>query len=784
MGAQFAVDLVFKALGADRIKRTTRDIDKLDDAVRDVNGRLRDSKGRFKAAENSIRKTGRAAGTATANFQRLGIAFRTTLLPITALLGTFTLMNRALNTTGQRGAELASLRNGLRGLVDDGNAAADALLKIADAGGKATLFNEEDFTATFKLLTSFRNIGVDSYERVSNAAADLAQVTGQDMKSASMQLAKALEDPARRVTDLARSGTVFTEQQKEQIKALQQSGKLLEAQNLILKEIEAQYGGAAKAAGSAGYAGALDSLNEKWRDFLEAIGKASEAGAVQLFDQIGQGLDFLTRNIDKLGAVSRGLMDAIKAPFVGLLEGINASMGPTVDFEQTFRQSMAVVGNALKVFGDTMRTGWQNIGYLLGESIKWFGTFAEAVSRAMWGAADAVVKSIRVIANALSGLINLVNPLRGLLRGFGIDVGEMAAGPLRNFANGLTNMISSAKGEVVDFQRWLGQQGRFKVETESVSADPFAGAGPKGASGVAAAGGGKAGGDTAALKAQRDAQRAREKALATTLEQTAAFADQLRSLEDQKAILEAKLNGTEREARLQIQIRDAVEGLPEAQQRFVEAKLRGIDALEQEVKKQQELADELTDSEKLAKNVYGIFSGSMQSAIKGLINGTKDLNDVLSDLLGKLGDLFLSMAFNGLGSALKIPGFASGGRPEVGAPSIVGENGPELFVPDQPGKVIPHGETQGVLARYRRQDHSMPAGAGEQQTEEGGSAGGLAPINISTGPVMQFEGRNYVSQEDFQAGIAKAAKDGAKGGEMQTMRRLRMDPGARRRVGI
>src|SRR5215468_5214417 len=33
----------------------------------------------------------------------------------------------------------------------------------------------------------------------------------------------------------------------------------------------------------------------------------------------------------------------------------------------------------------------------------------------------------------------------------------------------------------------------------------------------------------------------------------------------------------------------------------------------------------------------------------------------------------------------QIPGYAQGGRPEVGEPAIVGENGPEVFVPDQPG---------------------------------------------------------------------------------------------------
>ena len=37
-----------------------------------------------------------------------------------------------------------------------------------------------------------------------------------------------------------------------------------------------------------------------------------------------------------------------------------------------------------------------------------------------------------------------------------------------------------------------------------------------------------------------------------------------------------------------------------------------------------------------------------------------------------------------------IPGFAEGGRPEPNKLSIVGEEGPELFVPDTAGTVIPN----------------------------------------------------------------------------------------------
>ena len=46
-------------------------------------------------------------------------------------------------------------------------------------------------------------------------------------------------------------------------------------------------------------------------------------------------------------------------------------------------------------------------------------------------------------------------------------------------------------------------------------------------------------------------------------------------------------------------------------------------------------------------------------------------------------------AFSFIGGFL---GFADGGRPPVGRPSIVGERGPELFVPDQAGTVVPNNQ--------------------------------------------------------------------------------------------
>ena len=57
-------------------------------------------------------------------------------------------------------------------------------------------------------------------------------------------------------------------------------------------------------------------------------------------------------------------------------------------------------------------------------------------------------------------------------------------------------------------------------------------------------------------------------------------------------------------------------------------------------------------------------------------------------------------------------------------------------------------------------------------------------INISTGPTLQFEGEGYVKQEDFKAGLARAAQEGAKQGQTLTLRKLMMSPTARSKIGI
>jgi hypothetical protein len=76
---------------------------------------------------------------------------------------------------------------------------------------------------------------------------DMATVMGTDLNSNILQIGKALNDPIKGITALNRAGVQFTDQQKDQIAALQESGRTMEAQKMILAELESQFGGAAEA---------------------------------------------------------------------------------------------------------------------------------------------------------------------------------------------------------------------------------------------------------------------------------------------------------------------------------------------------------------------------------------------------------------------------------------------------------------------------------------------------------------------------------------------------------
>jgi len=149
------------------------------------------------------------------------------------------------------------------------------LIKFAEANELTVAVDAEVIKATQAKLLTFKELGQTAdeaggaFDRATIAALDLAAAGFGSAESNAIQLGKALQDPIKGLTALRRAGVTFTEAEKEKIKAMVESGNILEAQNLILSAIETQVGGTAQAT-----AKASDVMRLAFENVSETIGAA------------------------------------------------------------------------------------------------------------------------------------------------------------------------------------------------------------------------------------------------------------------------------------------------------------------------------------------------------------------------------------------------------------------------------------------------------------------------------------------------------------------------------
>jgi hypothetical protein len=110
---------------------------------------------------------------------------------------------------------------------------------------------------------------------------DLAQALGGAPKDQAIQLGKALNDPVAGISALTRVGVTFTDQQKEQIKAMQEAGDTAGAQAIILGELNKEFGGQAQAAAKA--AGGMVQFKAGLGETFETIGSE----LLPILDELG-----------------------------------------------------------------------------------------------------------------------------------------------------------------------------------------------------------------------------------------------------------------------------------------------------------------------------------------------------------------------------------------------------------------------------------------------------------------------------------------------------------------
>lgn len=159
------------------------------------------------------------------------------------------------------------------------------------------------------LLLTFVNVrnevgkGNDIFNQAVGVMTDMSVALGQDMKSSAIQLGKALGDPIKGMTALRRVGVSFTQQQIDMVKEMIESNRILDAQKLILRELNVEFGGSAEALG--------ETTAGKIQLFRHAVGTAQEALASALLPAMLEVAEAATDLVNALMPVFEVLSDIL-----------------------------------------------------------------------------------------------------------------------------------------------------------------------------------------------------------------------------------------------------------------------------------------------------------------------------------------------------------------------------------------------------------------------------------------------------------------------------------------
>lgn len=142
---------------------------------------------------------------------------------------------------------------------------------MAEHLASVSTFGHDAIQSMENLLLTFPKIKGDTFKETSSAVLDLATAMHEDLRSAAIQVGKALQDPVAGITALRRVGVNFSADQKDVIKQLVATGHAAQAQQIILHELNTEFGGSA-AAQAQTYAGKLEIMKDRWEQLQETVG--------------------------------------------------------------------------------------------------------------------------------------------------------------------------------------------------------------------------------------------------------------------------------------------------------------------------------------------------------------------------------------------------------------------------------------------------------------------------------------------------------------------------------
>jgi hypothetical protein len=274
-----------------------------------------------------------------------------------ALSGTFDFFKTAVQGSAEYQAALAQTEAVIASTGMAAGFTAQDMEKLArglSAVSGESLFTDDQLLGAQNVLATFTNIQGINFSSATQAIADLSQAMGQDLQSSAVQVGKALNDPVQGISALQRVGVSFTEAQKEVVESLVAMGDTSEAQRLILKELERQFGGSAAAAAQT-FSGQMTVMTEQIEDAKGAIGDALLPLLTEMVGIFGTHLlPTLRESTASIGAFFQGISDS--GGVMATINGIKASFQRLVATNPIL-QRLVVLGGEVSAAFATLYAG-------------------------------------------------------------------------------------------------------------------------------------------------------------------------------------------------------------------------------------------------------------------------------------------------------------------------------------------------------------------------------------------------------------------------------------------
>jgi phage-related protein len=275
---------------------------------------------------------------------------------------------------------------------------------------------------TFKELALSADEQSGAFDRATKAALDLAATGFGTAEGNAVQLGKALNDPIKGITALAKSGVTFTASEKEKIKALTESGKLLEAQDMILKALETQVGGTAEATATASVKMGLafnamkDGVGEALLPAFESLTEALMPVIVDLGPKLGSIFSALVPIIGQVATILPSLIDALLpvaevfGDFAIVILDIATDLMPV--FISALEAIMPAVNAILPLLGEFLKDLLEPLIPAISKLITAFGPLLEAVLPVLVELLETLLPIfVQLLDDALIALIPVITEL-------------------------------------------------------------------------------------------------------------------------------------------------------------------------------------------------------------------------------------------------------------------------------------------------------------------------------------------------------------------------------------